>query len=88
MPIEVKLYSLAISNITHQQPTIVSIIDYLNNKNKIIYIRKIVRELIKKYPQNAEVIKDIFMTVGLNNCKIYNITKNICGFVIRMDLVI
>ncbi len=87
MPIKVKIYSLAISNISHQQPTIVSIVDYLNNKN--IYIRKIVKKLIKKYPQNAEVIKDIFMTKGFPNIlKIYNITKNIGGFVISMDLVI
>ncbi len=86
MPIEVKIYSLAISNISHQQPTIVEIIDHLNNKN--IYIRKIIKELIKEYPIYAEVIKDIFMTVGINNCKIYNITKNIGGFVISMDLII
>ncbi len=86
MPIEVKIYSLAISNITKQQPTIVEIIDHLNNKN--IYIRKIVKELINEYPIYAEVIKDIFMTVGINNYKIYNIKKNIGGFVISMDLVI
>jgi hypothetical protein len=87
MPIKVKIYSLAISNISHQQPTIVSIVDYLNNKN--IYIRKIAKKIIKKYPQNAEVIKDIFMTKGFSDIlKIYNITKNISGFVISMDLVI
>jgi hypothetical protein len=85
MPIEVKIYSLAISNISHQQPTIVSIIDHLNNKN--IYIRKIIKELIKEYPIYAEVIKDIFMNIGLN-CKIYNITKNMGGFVISMDLIL
>ncbi len=86
MPIQVKIYSLAISNITKQQPTIVEIIDHLNNKN--IYIRKIVKELIKEYPIYAEVIKDIFMTVGLNNCKIYNIIKNQAGFVNKIDLLI
>jgi hypothetical protein len=86
MPIEVKIYSLAISNISHQQPTIVEIIDHLNNKN--IYIRKIVKELIKLYPIYAEVIKEIFMTVGLNNCKIYNINKNIGGFVNKIDFII
>ena len=83
MPIEVKIYSLPISNITHQQPTIVSIIDHLNNKN--IYIRKIVRELVKEYPIYAEIIKEIFI---VDICKIYNITKNEGGFVISMDIVI
>ena len=83
MPIEVKIYSLPISNITHQQPTIVSIIDHLNNKN--IYIRKIFKELIKEYPVYAEIIKQIF---NPDNCKIYNITKNSGSFVISMDLVI
>ena len=86
MPIEVKIYSLVISNISHQQPTIVEIIDHLNNKN--IYIRKIVKELIKQYPIYAEVIKEIFMTVGPNNYKIYNINKNIGGFVNKIDLII
>ncbi len=85
MPIEVKIYSLAISNITHQQPTITYIIDHLNNKN--IYIRKITKELIKEYPLYAEVIKDIILH-SINNCKIYNIVKNNGGFVISMDLVI
>lgn len=86
MPIEVKIYSLSLSNITHQQPTIVEIIDHLNNKN--IYIRKIVKELINEYPIYAEVIKDIFMIVGLNNCRICNIKKNIGGFVNKIDLII
>ncbi len=83
MPIVVNIYSQPLSFITSQQPTIITIIDHLNNKN--IYIRKIIKELTKLYPQHKEIIKDLFEN---NTIKIYNITKNTGGFVNKMDLVI
>ncbi len=83
MPIVVNIYSLPLSCITYQQPTIITIIDHLNNKN--IYIRKIIKELIKVYPQHKEIIKDLFEN---NTIKIYNITKNTVGFVNKIDLIL
>ncbi len=83
MPIVVNIYSLSLSFVTYQQPTIAIIIDHLNNKN--IYIRKIIKELTKIYPQHKEIIKEIFEN---NIIKIYNITKNTGGFVNKMDLVL
>jgi hypothetical protein len=83
MPIVVNIYSLPLSFVTYQQPTIAIIIDHLNNKN--IYIRKIIKELTKIYPQHKEIIKEIFEN---NIIKIYNITKNTGGFVNKMDLVL
>jgi hypothetical protein len=83
MPIIVNIYSLSLSFVTYQQPTIAIIIDHLNNKN--IYIRKIIKELTKIYPQHKEIIKEIFEN---NIIKIYNITKNTGGFVNKMDLLL
>ncbi len=83
MPIVVNIYSLPLSCITYQQPTIITIIDHLNNKN--IYIRKIIKQLINLYPQHKEIIKELFEN---HIIKIYNITKNTGGFVNKMDLVV
>jgi hypothetical protein len=83
MPIEVNIYSLSLSFITHQQPAKVTIIDHLNNQK--IYIRKIIKELQKLYPNDIDFIKDIF---EINKVKIYNINKNIGGFVYKLDLYI
>ena len=83
MPIEVNIYSLSLSFITHQQPTKVTIIDHLNNQK--IYIRKIIKELQKLYPNDINIIKELF---EINKVKIYNITKNIGGFVNKLDLYI
>uniref|UniRef100_A0A6C0HXA4 Uncharacterized protein n=1 Tax=viral metagenome TaxID=1070528 RepID=A0A6C0HXA4_9ZZZZ len=83
MPIIVNIYSLQLSFVTYQQPTITIIIDHLNNKN--IYIRKIIKELTKMYPQHKEIIKELFEN---NIIKIYNITKNTGGFVNKIDLVL
>jgi hypothetical protein len=83
MPIEVNIYSLSLSFITHQQPAKVTIIDHLNNQK--IYIRKIIKELQKLYPNDINIIKELF---EINKVKIYNITKNIGGFVNKLDLYI
>jgi len=83
MPIIVNIYSLPLSFVTYQQPTIITIIDHLNNKN--IYIRKIIKELTKMYPQHKEIIKELFEN---NIIKIYNITKNTVGFVNKMYLLL
>ncbi len=82
MPITVNIYSLPLSFITYQQPTTITIIDHLNNKN--IYIRKIIKELNKLYPHHIEIIKEIFN----NNIKVHNITKNTSGFVDKIDVLI
>jgi hypothetical protein len=83
MPINVNIYSLPLSFITHQQPTIITIIDHLNNKN--IYIRKIIKELNKLYPNNIYTIHNIFENSII---KIYNINKNTGGFVNKIDVVV
>ncbi len=77
MTIKVNIYSLPLSFITHEQPTVISIIDHLNNKK--IYIRKIMKELKNQY--------NIIIDINSNICLIKNIKKNIGGFVIEMDVI-